>query len=170
MDASCEERTWTVRIGVKESMRQYRDEFASAGIRTTHFAERMMRRMPLSPLEQELRIAVRSGSGLGQTEHERVRDTYARAARAGSSLCPAEAALALRIAYRDQPEGECLYVGMKSLGSGGGYDEIFALVQWEGEPWLTWSWTESGPSGLPALWAPGHRRVYLLGDQEPLGS
>ena len=54
-------------------------------------------------------------------------DILARARQLGFKLCPAEVGPALRLAYRDQPIGEFLHIGMKPLMAGGGEARDFTL-------------------------------------------
>ncbi|HZS43063.1 MAG TPA: hypothetical protein VFA52_02470 [Candidatus Paceibacterota bacterium] len=64
------------------------------------------------------------------------RDIYARAKEIGLGLCPAEVGPQLRLQYKDQPRGECLWIGMEYIRDSDGYPLVFDVAHNDVGQWL----------------------------------
>ena len=82
-------------------------------------------------------------------------EIYQRADELGLKLCPAEVGPLLRLAYKDQKEGEYLLVAMKPILSTGGNPRLFGLGRRSGGVWLDTNWVNPGNR-----WFPQHRFVF----------
>src|SRR6516165_7204610 len=82
----------------------------------------------LGSVRETVALVLLSASEMGFDENgAALGDILARARQLGFKLCPAEVGPALRLAYRDQPIGEFLHIGMKPLMAGGGEARDFTL-------------------------------------------
>jgi len=83
---------------------------------------------------------------------------YARANELGLDLCPAEVGPYLRLAYKDQPVNEYLYVGMKEIVDSHNHPSVFVLIRTTDDSRLSSGWTGPGPIG----WNPLNEIVFSL--------
>jgi hypothetical protein len=126
-------RTWrTTTIGSYKGVNAYRDALDAAKIKIGDAADEILGRpaFPYVREKTEVELAVVSAAELGVESESSLADFYNRARQLGLMLCPAEAALQLRLDYRDQPLGETLIIAMEPVNTYGGEPTILSLVNW----------------------------------------
>ena len=159
------ERIWTVRIG-EYGIEQYREALLASGTDISYWAEKdVLRHIEPASGRYDLDLAVQASSVFGIAEDCNFSEHVTLAEAAGYRPCPSEAALALRLHYADQPEGEWLQIAMQPAGSGGGYDNVLCLVNYHGRLCLWWSWLHFNLTGyLPTKPGPARQRIWLYGE------
>ncbi len=88
-------------------------------------------------------------SDLGLSNNATTDDVYGRAEELGLELCPPETGSQIRLNYeeifnREQPEGECIRIGMKQIIGSGGLPGVFGVYRYGGESWLHDYWAGPG--------------------------
>lgn len=156
---------WTVRIG-EYSIDQYRQTFRDSNINVSNWAEKdVIRHITPANRRFNLDLVVEKSSTFGITEDCNFSEHVSLAEAVGYKPCPPEAALALRLQYVDQPEGEWLQVAMLPTGSGGGYDNVLSLVNHDGQLCLWWSSLHFNLTGyVPTKPGPNRPRLWLHGE------
>lgn len=86
----------------------------------------------VSPKDTEVDLVVVTVSQLGFREGATRENIYKRAHELGLSLCPAEVGPQLRLAYKDQPQGEWCLIGMEPITDSDGYPCVFVVVAKDG--------------------------------------
>ena len=69
-------------------------------------------------------------------------EVYARAKDLGLELCPAELGPHLRLAYKDQPLNEWIYVAMQQIADPGRYSRVFGVGRGGDGLWLFDEWAK----------------------------
>jgi hypothetical protein len=105
--------------------------------------------------ETDIDLVVLSGAELGFGEVVEYGAICARARALGLELCSAEIGPALRLAYKDQPEGEQLIIAMHAIIDSGDILRVFGLEN-GGGLWLS---TFRGYPGCK--WHPTYRFVFV---------
>jgi len=82
---------------------------------------------------------------------------YTVAKKLGLSLCPEEVGPQLRIEYKDQPDGETLFIAMEPVLISSGYEKMFDVKCQGGKKWLGFT---SGSSNY--TWRPFDRFVFVI--------
>jgi hypothetical protein len=129
----------TVEAGGK-SVQVFERELKQKGINVSDYARDLMRSknfVTLKRLEQ-IKIARSTVGGLGFTKPPTTDQLLQRIDFGDPKLeyLPPEAAVALRLGYKDQPLGEYLYAGMKPITDSDGDPRVFGLDRREGGSWL----------------------------------
>ncbi|KKS21048.1 MAG: hypothetical protein UU77_C0009G0010 [candidate division WWE3 bacterium GW2011_GWC1_41_7] len=118
----------------------------------------MLNNIPYLDSRQKLCLAVLSVEELGifakVTTTKRV---YTVAKKLGLSLCPEEVGPQLRIEYKDQPDGETLFIAMEPVLISSGYEKMFDVKCQGGKKWLGFT---SGSSNY--TWRPFDRFVFVI--------
>ena len=105
----------TITVGVHRGVNAYRKAFDAAGVKVGETADEIIGRPVFSyePVRKSLDLVLLSVTDLGlPTDSVSLAEVYRRAAQLGLEPCPGEAALQLRLDYRDQPLGEFLNIAM----------------------------------------------------------
>jgi len=107
----------TVEIGNLENADTFRANAHERGIRIErHTSEHLLDKVEFSKVKKTVSIAVLRGSDLGFNEEGvAIGELRKRAIEQGYSLCPAELALSLRLAYLNQPLDERLIITMEEI-------------------------------------------------------
>lgn len=106
--------------------------------------------------ETEVSLVVVSAVELGFKNGATRKEIYDRAKELGLELCPAEVGPQLRLAYKDQPKGEWLIVGMEPIIDSDGDLGVFRVGHGELSLWLL------GRHGRPDyFWLGISRWVFL---------
>ena len=82
---------------------------------------------------------------------------YERADRLNWDLCPAEVGPHLRLAYKDQPMNELLYIGMKQIAGRSGDPRVFSVARFDDGSWLNGRWARP-----TSRWNPTSQFVSLF--------
>jgi hypothetical protein len=108
-------------------------------INVSDYARDLMRSKDFVTLKrpEQIKIARSTVGGLGFTERP-TRDQLLQRIDGDPELeyLPPEAAVALRLEYKDQPLWEYLYAGMKPISVSGGTPGVFELARDGDDPWL----------------------------------
>jgi hypothetical protein len=137
----------TVSIGTYESPRKLREALDSARCSVGDLAAEALddTAFPISESRATVELAVLTASELGfGAEGAPLREVYARAAKLGLELCPAEVGPQLRLQYTHQPLGEFLHIAMQpvatnranvvALAIGNGGAGLLSLIGGDGRP------------------------------------
>lgn len=148
----------TVIIGGK-TVNQLEEKFGLAGIHISLYARNMLQSKDFTTLEgpQKVYLVIAQARELAHSETLTYRQIFAGAQELGLKACPAEIGPHLRLAYKDQPKDEVLFIGMKPIADRGGIPYVFRLEHNEDGLWLDSSWAD--PDGR---WYPQGRFVFCL--------
>lgn len=105
----------TVTLGLKKSPKGYLEALKRDGYCIGDYAGQILHNTGVSQTKVEVDLVVVTVGELGFNNSARRDKIYARAIELGFRLCPAEVGPALRLAYKDQPKGECLRIGMEPI-------------------------------------------------------
>ncbi|MBU1345259.1 MAG: hypothetical protein KKD66_26915 [Proteobacteria bacterium] len=105
----------------------------------------------------ELDLAIVTVAELGFPKGATRKEIYKRARSFGLELCPSEVGPQLRLQYRDQPNGEWLFIAMEPIKDSGGVPYVFRVGRGGGGLWLRASDDYPG-----RVWGPGRRWVFAL--------
>lgn len=133
----------TIEAGGKSSQ-VLESELKQKGINVSDYARDLMRTTDFVTLRrpEQIKIARSTVGGLGFTEPPTTDQLLQRIDGDPELGClPPEAAVALRLQYKDQPLGEYLHAGMKPIADSGGHPRVFRLSRVEGGLWLSDVWT-----------------------------
>lgn len=112
----------TVTVGTYVSsddyVRDIKRNGMSIGAGRAYNTDLAIRAVPISQTPHDLELVMITPADLGFVRAPRREAFYARAVERGLWLCPAEAALALRLAYRSQPRNERAWIAMKPVETG----------------------------------------------------
>lgn len=116
-----------ITLGTYKGVNALREALDAAHVRIGDSADEILGRPAFlfSKTRIDVDLVVITVAELGFDDAASLADIYLRAAALGLELCPAEAAPALRLQYRDQPLGEFLHVAMRPIATYGG--ELIAL-------------------------------------------
>ena len=130
--AAAQPPVWrTITIGTHKGANGYRDALDAAHMGIGDAADEILGRpaFAYARAAAEFDLVRLSVAQLGFTDEKvSLADVYKRARQMGLALCPGEVAPMLRLAYRDQPLGEFLYVAMAPVATYGGAPTILALA------------------------------------------
>ncbi len=115
----------TVTIGVHKTYDTYR---ALLGANVNKWTEDILKKTTLSQTPTDIDLIEVSGTELGFDKAARFDVICKRIVERGFDLCPAEAGPALRLAYKDQPNGELLIVAMEALTDSDGCPFVFCVA------------------------------------------
>jgi hypothetical protein len=120
----------TIKLGMCKSPDEYRKEFKQARISIGDWGNHILDRISCLQDEIEVNLVVLSVFELGFNRSAKYKDLCAKALELGLQLCPAEVGPALRLSYKDQPDGERLRIAMKAI-TDSYCDSIFEVVHEE---------------------------------------
>ena len=145
-------------IGGKTS-KQLQSEMEQAGIKTSSYAEDMLKNSDFTTLKnpEEINLILLAVADLGLNGHPTTDEIYARAEELGFELCPAELGPHYRLQNTDQPLGDWRYVGMKQITDADGHPGVFELVRDGDGLWLDDYWAVPDDR-----WGPGRQFLFRL--------
>lgn len=152
-----EKPLWTVK-GEGKSRQDLERMLNRGNIRVTSYAREGIYRPEFTTLKkgEVAELVAHSPSDLGFTGIATTAQIFEKGFEKYDP-CPGEAAVLLRLLYKNQPEGEWLPVGMRPFPGSGGRPDIFALGRDEGLLCLSDHWAD------PARrWPPGRQFVFRL--------
>lgn len=118
------------------------DLLKTSGMRTTEYSEFMLHSPEFTALPEPeeinlIRLKVRD---FGFDSYATTEQLYKRAEELGLELCPAEVGPQYRLAHKDQPMNEWIYVGMKPITSQDGDPGVFYVARGPAGLWLGNDW------------------------------
>ncbi len=145
-------------IGGKTA-RQLQNEMKRVGIKTSSYAEDMLKSSDFTTLKnpEEINLILLTVADLGLNGHPTIDEIYARAEELGFELCPAELGPHYHLQNTDQPLGVRRYVGMKQITVGDSGPRVFGLARLGGGLWLGGDWARPG-----SRWNPERRFFFRL--------
>jgi len=149
--------TWrTITLGCYRSVAHLTRALTTKGIRISKGAAHALTKVsPSSIAGRDITLVNVSGHELGFERAARGRDIYSRAEEVGLSLVSSETGPQLRLAYSEQPRGECLLLGMNPVVDDDGNFSIFNLQNSRNVLWL-----EADRGRLDYYWSPSYRWVF----------
>jgi len=114
------------------------------GHRVSDYAKDLMEKMPTLPDQQTISLVRTTVSAMGLSGNPTTDQIYERANELGWNLCPAEVGPHYRLAYKDQPMNEWLYIGMKQMTGSRGRPSVFRLGRGTVGSWLSADWAGPG--------------------------
>lgn len=117
--------------GLHKSPKDYHKALESAGFRIGNYAGQVLKKISIARAETEVDLVLVTAAELGFKDGARRDAIYARAIELGLKLCPAEVALALRLADSEDP---WVVVGMKPVADSDGNLFVF-YVNADGNGW-----------------------------------
>jgi len=125
-----------LKVGVIKTHDGYLKAFKAAGAQVSDWVKKIFPKVPLAQTETEYELVEVSVAELGFTDWTRYDVICKRALEFGFGLCPAEVALALRLAYLDQPNGEWLAVAMEAIADPDGCLGVLGVYRGADGLWL----------------------------------
>lgn len=129
----------TVKLGTGlKTAENFRHAIKNAGIGIGDWGNDILDKSAFTASEQECEVDLVNVSvhELGFKDGAYRRDIIVKAQSLGLQLCLAEVGPQLRLQYPDQPEGECLLVGMEPITDSGGCPRVFSVQRGGDERWL----------------------------------
>lgn len=117
----------TVTLGLKKSPKDYKKAMEKDGYHIIDYAGQILNKTEVSQTEVELDLVAVTVGELGFKDGARRDVLYTRAIELGLQLCPAEVGPALRLAYKDQPKGEWLRIGMEPIAGSDDNPYVFGV-------------------------------------------
>lgn len=150
-------KTIQLQLGTYKSTEDLRQALIDAGFKIGDWGDDILKRVEVATKPTEVGIVVVTVTELGFPNGATQAQIYERALSLGLQLCPAEVGPQLRLQYADQPNGECILVGMEpiSISDSGGSLSVFYVLHADFDglsPWLL------GNSGDPDLDWDGNAR------------
>ena len=132
-------------------------EIRASDVIVSEWAEDMVKRpaFTTSPECVELDLVLVPVRDLKPENGSTTMDVWAGAQKLKLELCPAEVGLHLRLAYLDQPKGECVRLAMQQIMSVGGLS-VFELADFNGQRQLNAVLVRPGQE-----WGPEDRLVFV---------
>ena len=104
-----------VQLGLHATTEEYLEEIARVGDKIYGSVRSIQKGIPCLGQKRTIRLVLVSAKGLGFTGYTKYKDICTQAISLGFSLCPAEVALAMRLAYRSQPFGGYIHIAMEAI-------------------------------------------------------
>lgn len=140
----------TLQLGKKITKAQ----LEKAGFKVGTYAAQILEKVTFK--KQTVELVVKTVRELTGKDSATRSEIYEAALKQGLDLCPAEVGPALRLAYKDQPNGEWILVGMEPITDSGGDLDVFRVERDGDARWL------DGDYGLPDIvWGADYRWVFV---------
>ncbi len=129
--------TWKiVTLGRYKSAEGYFDALKAKGISVSSHAKDVMKKIPYAQSEHTVELVLASGRDLGLADSYNIAEADAPAATFGLYSCEAEAAVACRDQYLDQPLNEWLWFAMKAVADSDLDLQVFYVGRYSDGLWL----------------------------------
>lgn len=119
--------TFTVRLGLENSSENYRKALLNANVRIGMSVGDLLNHIPVSHEQIGLNLVALSAADLGFKNNAKYSKICSAGIELGHKFCPAEAAVALRLNYPDQPSGERLCIAMEAIQDSTDHRGIFVI-------------------------------------------
>lgn len=148
--------TWRrITIGLHKTVAELRKALEDGGFQISEYTGRVFAGMKLAEVVTELELVIVSVAELGFLNGATFEQIVKRAKELGLELCLVEAGTALRLAYKDQPNGEWLWIAMEPVADAGGRLSVLRVVRDDGGLWLGTRWFDP-----QYVWRPASRLVF----------
>lgn len=127
----------------------YLQAFKKHDIQCSDYALSMIDRIEFQKEKEDIAIARMTVTDFDIGAYPTTDQIYACLKKKGLELLPAEAALAIRLAYREQPKHEWLRVGMKQIADSDGSPNVFLVGRNSDGLWLNDYWARPTSTWLP---------------------
>jgi hypothetical protein len=108
--------TWmTIKLGTFTSAKELHDAITTAGFLINEWAADILASVPIAPVEREIELVHISIRDLGFEDVATREQIYSRGRQLGLELVPPEAAMQLRLQYKDQRIGEWFLIAMEAI-------------------------------------------------------
>jgi len=129
----------TVKLGTgPKTAEDFRLALMDGGMKISEWADNILGQpaFTVAPEATMLDLVVLTPADLGFKDGAKREDIYASAKSRGLQLCPAEVGPQLRLAYRAQPKGEWLVIGMEPITASDGTLGLFRVERRGDGLWL----------------------------------
>jgi hypothetical protein len=126
----------TVTVGIHESAGAWIRTLTGSGFKVGDWAKDLLSKITKFQLPSEVSFIKATLAELGFTKSATITEIIARIKELGYELCEPDDAPALRLAYKDQPCGEYLYIAMEPIRDSDGDLEVFKLNHDVNGVWL----------------------------------
>lgn len=118
-----------------KSKEELERELLDGGFKIGDFTKDIFQKMEVSPQKTRRRFIELSVKSMGFESAKRA-EIYKRADELGLEIAPAEVGPELRVAYKDQPIGKWIFIGMEPIRRSDGYLNVFDVARYEDGAWL----------------------------------
>ena len=127
----------TIKLGSLKNLDQFKGAFFVLTNMIGDWAIKLLPKVKVTEVETEVDLVKLSVTELTDKDEAPLKEIHeaALSPKFGLEFCEPEDALCLRAAYQEQPEGESLYMGMKSIVLGG-YRGLFYVYRDGDVRWL----------------------------------
>lgn len=130
-------RTFFVGLSFYENISGIKKDLRSMECRFSNMVEKMLDMLRVHE-KTGVKCVVVSVEELGFESETPYREVCAKAISLGLQYCPPTLGPQYRLWYKNQPEGECLFVGMESLFASSDCPGIFSVLNIKNTLWLGW--------------------------------
>ena len=136
----------------------FRKAIEASGYKISKWASDILNKQAFTVASEktELDLVKITGVDLGFTKNVTRKKIYDRAIKLGLELCPNESGPQLRLQYKDQPNGEWLYIAIEPIVVSDGDLNVFLVKRDDDDPWLNASCDSLGD-----LWGPESMWVFV---------
>lgn len=113
-------------------------DLEKAGIKVSDYAKGLLEKTTFK--KEEVNLVVKTVAELGLRNGGTLQEIYTKAKEQGLELCPASVGPNLRMAYKDQPLNEWLWIAMEPISDRDGFPRVFELACRGGGLWLRGIW------------------------------
>ena len=153
----CDFPVWkTIKLGFRKSPEEYCNALRDGEYSISDYAKQTLDKIPISQEEVEVDLVRLTGREMGFKESVRRDILYNRALEHGFQKCPGEVGPALREQYPNQPNGECVLIGMEPITDSDGDLNVFRVERSDSRRWLSSHWSDPGN-----FWIPAHVWVFV---------
>ena len=150
----------TLKLGTGlQTADDFRNALKKIGCQTGNYANDLLGKPEFKAATKEIEVdlVILTTSELtGKREGGTTTEVFAGAERLGLDRCPPEVGPQLRLQYKDQPNGECLLIGMEPISDSGGYLEVFCVERDDSDRWL-----DSDCGNTEDFWFGSYQWVFL---------
>lgn len=145
----------TIMLGLEESPEDYLKALEEADVSIGERFICVVNNVSVSSEPVELDLIAVSVADLGSKNGTKRSKICEAGIALGFELCPAEAALALRLGYEEQPCGESLHMAMESLVDSTGAKYVFEVDR------TVFPWIDAGDGNPNRYYEPDDRFVFV---------
>jgi hypothetical protein len=160
--------TWkTIEVSPQQSSSEINLNLKVHGFGVSDRAANALSQCSILATEMTVDLVIVAVRDLGFEDAANRHEIYRRAKEFGLDLLPAEVVPHLRLRYQDQPQGQCLLVGMEPITCSDGDEYVFTLTRYSagrsGGSDLLWLETDIGDSDN--YWNPAYMWIFRRAKQ-----
>jgi len=138
-----------------QNKEKYFTKLKKADIKVSDWSKDLINKTEFQKKKKTIEIEIVSGKDLGFTDWTTREKIYEKAQELGYGILPAEAGIAFRLEYKDQPLYEWVAVGMEPIADSDGVLRVFNVELHDDGRWLL------SDFGHPdRMWRPDYRWVF----------